>query len=175
MANVEIPGESGTVTDSQSNSTLPSLLQRQTRISEERPSESVNFGSSGRLQINNGESSTATRTAVSQNRFDELASQQGHRPWNRTDFDDRWLLQSGEVWNIDPRTRSTRNIAPDSVASGMESAQGVVNPAQAPEVQDRTSHTAQSNSSQAQAPSDHSTRNSSAQGQQGLPLSAYPR
>lgn len=45
------------------------------------------------------------------------AQSQGARAWNMTDFDDRWLLQSDDIWNTDPASRSTTTMAPDAVRS----------------------------------------------------------
>jgi len=62
---------------------------------------------------------------VPRNRFDHQAQSQGARAWNTTDFDDRWLLQSDEIWNIGPESRSTTTMAPDAVPSGNPSQVGL--------------------------------------------------
>jgi len=72
-----------------------------------------------------GTSGNSSGTAVPRNRFDHQAQSQGARAWNTTDFDDRWLLQSDEIWNIDPASRSTTTMAPDAVPSSGPSQVGL--------------------------------------------------
>lgn len=42
--------------------------------------------------------------------FSDLASQKGVRKWTDEIFDDRWVLRSDEMWNVDPRRRSVITI-----------------------------------------------------------------
>lgn len=49
--------------------------------------------------------------------FSDLASQKGVRKWNDEVFDDRWVLRSDEMWNVDPRRRSVITVSPSPKSS----------------------------------------------------------
>lgn len=49
--------------------------------------------------------------------FSDLASQKGVRKWSDEIFDDRWVLRSDEMWNVDPRRRSVITVSPSPKSS----------------------------------------------------------
>lgn len=49
--------------------------------------------------------------------FSELASQNGVREWTDEIFDDRWVLRSDEMLNVDPRRRSVITVSPSLTSS----------------------------------------------------------
>lgn len=49
--------------------------------------------------------------------FSDLASQNGVRKWTDETFDDRWVLRSDEMWNVDPRRRSVITVSPSPKSS----------------------------------------------------------
>lgn len=49
--------------------------------------------------------------------FSDLAMQKGVRTWSEEIFDDRWVLRSNEMWNVDPRRRSVITVSPSPTSS----------------------------------------------------------
>lgn len=60
---------------------------------------------------------TMPTTTLSQNaNFPQLAEHQGIHDWNNSVFDDRWLLQPEEIWNVAARRESVITVSPERQA-----------------------------------------------------------
>ena len=65
----------------------------------------------------NQSDSTMPTTAMSQNaNFPQLSEHQGIQNWNNSVFDDRWLLQPEEIWNLATRRESIITVSPERQA-----------------------------------------------------------
>lgn len=61
---------------------------------------------------------TIPTTTLPQNaNFPQLAQHQGIHDWNNSVFDDRWLLQPEEIWNLAARPESVITVSPERRAS----------------------------------------------------------
>lgn len=61
------------------------------------------------------QSSSQQQSGGGRTTFPDLSAQHGLRGWNNSLFDDRWLLRSEEMWNIDHRRQSIITISPDVI------------------------------------------------------------
>lgn len=61
---------------------------------------------------------TMPTTTLPQNvNFPQLAEHQGIHDWNNSVFDNRWLLQPEEIWNLAARPESVITVSPERRAS----------------------------------------------------------
>ena len=58
------------------------------------------------FELNQSESNMPTTTLPQQANFSQLAEHRGIHEWNNSVFDDRWLLQPEEMWNLETRRDS---------------------------------------------------------------------
>ncbi|MCJ1466219.1 hypothetical protein MMC07_004838 [Pseudocyphellaria aurata] len=49
--------------------------------------------------------------------FSDLAMEKGVRTWSEKIFDDRWVLRSDEMWNVDPHRRSVMTVSPSPTST----------------------------------------------------------
>ena len=61
-------------------------------------------------------STMPTATLPQHANFSQLAEHQGIHDWNNSVFDDRWLLQPEEIWNLEARRDSAITVSPESLA-----------------------------------------------------------
>lgn len=78
-------------------------------------SEAEIHPSSG-VSLNQFDSTMPTTTLPQHANFSQLAEHQGIHDWNSSVFDDRWLLQPEEIWNLEPRRDSVTTLSPERVA-----------------------------------------------------------
>lgn len=78
-------------------------------------SEAEIHPSSG-VSLNQSDSTMPTTTLPQHANFSQLAEHQGIHDWNSSVFDDRWLLQPEEIWNLEPRHDSVTTPSPERVA-----------------------------------------------------------
>lgn len=78
-------------------------------------SEAEIHPSSG-VSLNQSDSTMPTTTLPQHANFSQLAEHQGIHDWNSSVFDDRWLLQPEEIWNLEPRRDSVTTPSPERVA-----------------------------------------------------------
>lgn len=52
--------------------------------------------------------------------FSDPTLQNEVREWTDEIFDDRWVLRSDEMWNVDPRRRSVRTVSPSPKSSAWD-------------------------------------------------------
>ena len=75
-------------------------------------SEAEIHPSSGVL-LNQTDSTMPTTTLPQNANFPQLAEHQGIHDWNNSVFDDRWLLQPEEIWNLAARRESVITVSPE--------------------------------------------------------------
>ena len=61
-------------------------------------------------------STMPTTTLPQHANFSQLAEHKGIHDWNNSVFDDRWLLQPEEIWNLEARRDSAVTISPGRLA-----------------------------------------------------------
>ena len=79
-------------------------------------SEAEIHPSSG-VPLNRSDSTMPTTTLPQRASFSQLAERQGIHDWNNSVFDDRWLLQPEEIWNMEGRRDSATTASPKGQAS----------------------------------------------------------
>ena len=78
-------------------------------------SEAEIHPSSG-VPLDQSDSTMPTTTLPQNANFPQLAEHQGIHGWNNSVFDDRWLLQPEEIWNLATRRESVITISPERQA-----------------------------------------------------------
>ena len=78
-------------------------------------SEAEIHPSSG-VPLNQTDSTMPTTTLPQHANFSQLAEHQGIHDWNNSVFDDRWLLQPEEIWNLKARRESALSVSPERLA-----------------------------------------------------------
>ena len=68
------------------------------------------------VPLNQSSSTMPTTTLPQHANFSQLAEHQGIYDWNNSVFDDRWLLQPEEIWNLEARRDSAITISPERLA-----------------------------------------------------------
>lgn len=68
------------------------------------------------VPLNQSGSTMPTTTLPQHANFSQLAEHQGIYDWNNSVFDDRWLLQPEEIWNLEARHESAVTISPERLA-----------------------------------------------------------
>ena len=68
------------------------------------------------VPLNQSGSTMPTTTLPQHANFSQLAEHQGIHDWNNSVFDDRWLLQPEEIWNLEARRNSAVTISPERLA-----------------------------------------------------------
>ena len=70
------------------------------------------------VPLNQSGSTMPTTTLPQHANFSQLAEHQGIHDWNNSVFDDRWLLQPEEIWNLEARRDSAITVSPERLALG---------------------------------------------------------
>lgn len=78
-------------------------------------SEAEIHPSSG-VPLNQSDNTMPTTTLPQNANFPQLAENQGIHNWNNSVFDDRWLLQPEEIWNLEARRESVITVSPERQA-----------------------------------------------------------
>lgn len=66
------------------------------------------------VPLNQSDNNTMPTTALPQHaNFSQLAENQGIHDWNSSVFDNRWLLQPEEIWNLGARHDSVITVSPE--------------------------------------------------------------
>ena len=78
-------------------------------------SEAEIHPSSG-VPLNQTDNTMPTTTLPQHANFSQLAEHQGIHDWNNSVFDDRWLLQPEEIWNLRARRDSAITVSPERLA-----------------------------------------------------------
>ena len=78
-------------------------------------SESEIHPSSG-VPLNQSDNTMPTMTLPQNANFAQLAEHREIHKWNNSVFDDRWLLQPEEVWNLGARRESVVTVSPERLA-----------------------------------------------------------
>ena len=78
-------------------------------------SEAEIYPSSG-VALNQSDNTMPSTTLPQNANFSQLAEHQGIHDWNNSVFDDRWLLQPEEMWNLKARRESVVTISPEMQA-----------------------------------------------------------
>ena len=68
------------------------------------------------VPLNQSGSTIPTTTLPQHANFSQLAEHQGIHDWNHSVFDDRWLLQPEEIWNLEARRDSAITVSPERLA-----------------------------------------------------------
>ena len=68
------------------------------------------------VPLNQSGSTMPTTTLPQHANFTQLAEHQGIHDWNNSVFDDRWLLQPEEIWNLEARRDPAVTISPERLA-----------------------------------------------------------
>lgn len=78
-------------------------------------SEAEIHPSSG-VPLNESDNTMPTTTLPQHANFPQLAEHEGIHDWNNSVFDDRWLLQPEEIWNLAARRESAITVSPERQA-----------------------------------------------------------
>lgn len=84
----------------------------QTAIDNSPTTSDAEIHPSAGVSLNQVDSTIPSTTHHQTTTFSKLAKQQGIRDWNNSVFDDRWLLQPEEMWNLNPRSNSGVTVSP---------------------------------------------------------------
>ena len=68
------------------------------------------------VPLNQSDSTMPTTTLPQNTNFPQLSEHQGIQNWNNSVFDDRWLLQPEEIWNMATRRESVITVSPERQA-----------------------------------------------------------
>ena len=88
----------------------------QTGTNDSPFSSEADIHPSSGVPLNQSGSTMPTTTLPQHANFSQLAEHQGIYEWNNSVFDDRWLLQPEEVWNLEARRDSAITISPERLA-----------------------------------------------------------
>ena len=88
----------------------------QTGTNDSPFSSEANVHPSSGVPLNQSSSTMPTTTLPQHTNFSQLAEHQGIDDWNNNVFDDRWLLQPEEIWNLEARRESAVTVSPESLA-----------------------------------------------------------
>ena len=88
----------------------------QARTNDSPFSSEADIHPSSGVPLNQSDSTMPTTTLPQHANFSQLAEHQGIHDWNNSVFDDRWLLQPEEIWNLDIRRDSTITVSPKKLA-----------------------------------------------------------
>ena len=86
------------------------------RTSDSPFSSEAEIHPSSGVPLNQSDSTMPTTTLPQHANFTQLAENQGIHDWNNSVFDDRWLLQPEEIWNLEVRRDSVTSPSPKKVA-----------------------------------------------------------
>ena len=88
----------------------------QARINDSPFSSEADIHSSSGVPLHQSDSTMPTTTLPQHASFSQLAEHQGINDWNNSVFDDRWLLQPEEIWNLEIRRDSAVTVSPRKLA-----------------------------------------------------------
>ena len=80
--------------------------------SDSPPSSEADIYPSSGVPLRRPDSTMPTTTLPQHASFSQLAEIKGIHDWNHSVFDDRWLLQPEEIWNLEARRDSTITVSP---------------------------------------------------------------
>ena len=85
-------------------------------ISDSPFSSEAEIHPSSGVPLNQSDNTMPTTTLPQNANFPQLAETQGIHNWNNSVFDDRWLLQPEEIWNLEARRESVITVSPERQA-----------------------------------------------------------
>ena len=88
----------------------------QARTNDSPFSSEADIHPSSGVPLNQSDSTMPTITLPQHANFSQLAEHQGIHDWNNSVFDDRWLLQPEEIWNLDIHRDSATTVSPRRLA-----------------------------------------------------------
>lgn len=87
-----------------------------TRTNDSPFSSEAEIHPSSGVPLNQADNTMPTTTLPQNTNFPQLAESQGIHNWNNSVFDDRWLLQPEEIWNLEARRESVITVSPERQA-----------------------------------------------------------